>query len=162
MFRAVHRRGLRRWLLLALGLLAACSQAGNPSPSGTALAGGAGGGAGGSGAGSSVTALISAGSLSSRFPTMSRLQLSITAPAGTPGMPMQLNLPIDGQAVPLVLPVGVPLGFTFDVFDAAGNYLASGSQTKTLQANTNPVIPVNVNPVPPGIPYVDPITGLTG
>ncbi|RMF44536.1 MAG: hypothetical protein D6751_08870, partial [Deltaproteobacteria bacterium] len=70
-----------------------------------------------------------------------------------------MNLPVDGQAVPVSLPSGVPLTFEFDVFDGAGNYLATGTQTQTLQPNTNPVIPVGLVAVNPGTPYVDPLTG---
>jgi len=151
--------------LLTVLLLAACSQAGNPTPAGLALAGGGGGtGAGGVGSGgTTISALLASGNtLAAKFPTMARLQLSVTGPGGTAGIPMQLNMPTNGQAIPIILPLGVPLTFTFDVFDAAGIYLGTGTSTLTLLAGVNPVIPVNVNPVAPGTPYVDPITGLTG
>jgi len=151
--------------LLAMLLLAACSQAGNPTPAGLALAGGGGGaGVGGAGAGSTtISALIASGNtLAAKFPTMAILQLSVTGPAGTAGIPMQLNMPTNGQAIPIILPLGVPLTFTFDVFDAVGTYLGTGLSVLTLLAGVNPVIPVNVNPVAAGTPYVNPVTGLTG
>ncbi len=144
----------------ALLVLAACSQAGNPTQSGAALAG-AGGGNGSTS--TLATVLISSGStLAQRFPTMARLQLSVTGPVGSSGVPRQLNLPIGGQSVPLLLPFGVPLVFTFDLFDAAGIYLASGTTTQTLLADGGLVIPVNVRAVAPGVSYVDPLTGLAG
>ncbi|OIQ04079.1 MAG: hypothetical protein COS82_11575 [Zetaproteobacteria bacterium CG06_land_8_20_14_3_00_59_53] len=149
-------------------LLAACSQAGHPSATGQALASGSGtsasattGGTGG--ATGSIVALIAGGTnLTVKFPTMARLQLSITGAAELTGVPQQVNLPLGGQSIPLTLPTGVPLTLTFDVFDAAGTYLGTGTSITTLQINTRPTVSVNVLPVASGTPYVDPVTGLTG
>lgn len=108
-------------------------------------------------------ALIAGGTnLSAKFPTMARLQLSITGATNLTGVPQQLNLPLGGQSMPLTLPTGVPLTMTFDVFDAAGTYLGTGSAVTTLQINTRPVISVSVLPVAGSTAYVDPVTGLTG
>jgi len=155
--------------LFCLFLMASCSQAGHPSAAGQALASGssnlssANSTGGGTGATGSIVALIAGGTnLTVKFPTMARLQLSISGAAGLIGVPQQLNLPLGGQSVPLTLPTGVPLTMTFDVFDAAGTFIGTGVSITTLQTNTKPVVSVNVLPVAPGTPYVDPVTGLTG
>ncbi|MDQ6973014.1 MAG: carboxypeptidase-like regulatory domain-containing protein [Mariprofundaceae bacterium] len=158
---------------LVLGIFAlfcvSCSQAGHPSASGQALSSGAASTASsstttsGGVTSSTVTALITAGSkLSSKFPGMARLQLSITGPAGAASLPQQTNLPLNGQSIPLTLPSGVPLTLKFDVFDATGTYIGSGTSVTTLNTSSNPVISVNILPLAAGTAYVDPVTGLTG
>ena|GEM_PF-2701018 len=147
-------------LLLLLPLLAACAQAERPGAQGQNLAGGGAGVGNGGGATTSVVAYISGGgNLLARFPSLARLQLTVTGPAGTPGLPVRMNLPIDGSPAPVSLPLGVPLAIAFDCFDAAAAplYLANGNSIVTLQAGQSPLIPVNILAVAPGTVYVDPL-----
>ncbi|MDX8401974.1 MAG: hypothetical protein R8K47_05020 [Mariprofundaceae bacterium] len=141
-------------------LLSACQQAASPGAAGQQLAG-AGNGAGSGGAGGGlVRVLVSGGQgLQARFPGLARVQLTIADRANPHQVAIQLNLPTNGTPLPLNLPGGQPLDFTYDLFDAAGNYLAHGMAAASVTSGTS-VVPVQINAVPAGTPYVDPLTGV--
>ncbi len=144
---------------LALSALAACQQAASPGSAGQQLAGAGGGGNGGGGAGSQVRVLVSGGQgLQARFPGVSRVLLTVADRAAPHKVALQLNLPVNGAPLPLNLPTGVTLDFIYDLFDAAGTYLASGSRAAAISQGSV-VLPVALAAVPPGAPWVDPLTG---
>jgi len=146
-------------------LLLACTQAGSPGTAGQNIAaGGAGaGGAGGGGAAGLITTTLAAdAALKIKFPTMARLQLTVTGAAGVVGIPLQINVPLNGASSSLQLPANTLLTMTFDVFDAVGTYLGTGSAQTTVIANVNPVIPITITAVAPGTVYINPLTVIGG
>ncbi len=155
------RLRLPRLLIALAGLcLAACPQAQNPTPTGAALAGSGGGGAGTGAGGGTVTVRVSGGQgLGARFPGLARLLLSVTDASTPHQVAIQTNLPTNGGAIPLNLPANTPLTFTYDLFDAQGGYLGTGSTTVSLTGSGQTVIPVSIQAVAPGTPFVDPLTG---
>ncbi len=150
---------MRRWLLvLALSALAACQQAASPGAAGQQLAAGAGAGANGGAAGA-VQVLVSGGQrLQGKFPGVSRVLLTVADRAAPHKVAVQINLPVNGAPLPLNLPAGVTLDFTYDLFDAAGIWLASGSRAAAITQGAI-VLPVTLAGVPAGAPWVDPLTG---
>ncbi|RME80638.1 MAG: hypothetical protein D6771_09250, partial [Zetaproteobacteria bacterium] len=141
------------WVWICLWL-AACGGAQHPD-AGVASAINAGGaGAGGGQAGAMVPVRLEVGaSLRQRFPTMRRLVLTVQGG----GFSLQTEMPLSGTLV-LNLPANAQMQFTFDAFDATGQWLARGASTATITGGAV-LIPVPLNPVPAGSAYADPLTG---
>lgn len=154
------------WTILVIPLLWSCSQAASPGPTGQALAAKSGGANAVTNAGLNTGVLInvtiaSGNTIKSKFPTLAKLQLSITGPVGMPGLPIQLNIPTDNSPQMLKLPSNVNMTVTFDAFDAAGTYIGTGTSSTIVQPNVSPIIPVNIAPVALGTAYIDPLTATT-
>ena len=145
-------------LLAAAVLFAGCQQAQHPDPATARLLGsgaGAGGGAGGTPPSVQVRIAVDGAALAARFPGLARLVLT-ALPAGS--APVQVELPLVGGGSTLALPLGASTRFIFDGFDATGTWIAHGQSAAIVTGGI--VVPVQMQPPPPGTPYTDPFTGL--